>query len=439
MKISKRDSTVILNALTGGVVPSRGLQYIMVGRVKEAQQVVLDLNNVKNGASLIKFFIGPFGSGKSFIQALTKQIALKERFIVTAADFESNKRLYGSEGKASALYTQLMNNICSPTMPEGGALSTLLEKWINDIQIRIVKENGYEDIDYTNKNFVQAISTEIMDSISKLDTLTGGYDFSRILVLYFKGFLEDNEQVQKQALKWLKGEYSTKIEARQDLGVRSIINDENYYDYLKVFTQFFKQIGYSGFVINLDEAINLYKINHAQAREKNYEAILKIYNDTLQSTLTGLYITFGGTVEFLEDERKGLYSYGALKRRLEVNAYETANYRDLSQPVIMIKPLEHNEIYGLLEKLRDIHAIHYKYDCPITDQDIMAFMQNEFGKMGAANNLTVGNIIKRFLGILNILHQNPELDKKIILVNSDKNQEPTITTNTNSRFTTSTL
>ncbi|MBE1555476.1 ATP-binding protein [Sporosarcina limicola] len=411
MKIKTRDSSAILNSLFGGVVPSRGLHYIMVGRADEAKQILIDLQNVKKGSSIIKFFIGPFGSGKSFIQALIQQIAFSENFVIAKADFTPERRLYGGEGKAVAIYTELMKNLSISTVPDGNALPTILDKWISEVQSSIAKEKDYDLVGLDNPSFVKDIENEIVNLVSKMDELTGGYDFSRILIQYFRGFVEDDTDLQRRALRWLRGEYGTKTEARADLGVREVINDNNYYDYIKVFSQFVKQIGYSGFVVNFDEAINLYKITHSQTRDKNYETILKIYNDTLQGNVEGLYVTIGGTPEFLEDERRGLFSYGALKRRLQSNRFETTEFRDYSQPVIKLLPLQHDETFVLMQKLRDIHAFHHGYISTVADGEIMSFIRGEYSRPGADEHLTVGDVIRTFLGALNIIHQNPSINR----------------------------
>lgn len=431
MNIKKRDSTAILNSLSGGVVPSRGLQYILVGRTQEATQILKDLNEVKKGSSVVKFFIGSFGSGKSFIQALIQQIAFKENFVVTKADFTPERRLYGSDQKAVALYTELMKNLSISTVPDGGALSTIIDKWINDVQAQVVQMRGYQSIELTNPTFIADVETEITRIVSKMDVYTGGYDFARILTRYYQGFIQDDSELQRKALRWIRGEYRTKMEARTDLGVRDVINDDNYYNYIKILSQFVRQIGYSGLVINFDEAINLYKITHPHTREKNYETILKIFNDTLQGNMEGLYINFGGTLEFLEDERRGLFSYGALKRRLETNRFETTEFRDLSQPVIKLKPLKHEETYVLLQKLRDIHSAHYGYQSTVTNEEMKQFIQQEYARPGALENLTVGEVVRGFLGALNILHQNQHYDRSQIF---GETQTPTSAVSVNSRF-----
>jgi len=422
LRIKKRDSISILESLTGGVVPPRGLHHIMVGRTQEAEQILKDLQNVQAGSSMIKFFIGDYGSGKSFMQGLVKQVGLEKDFVVTQADFTTNKRLNGG-GYALPLYTELINNLSIKTFPEGNALSILMDEWITQIQKKVKEEGNYTKIDFSNLDFVKDIEKKVVSEVVEMDTLAGGYDFSHILNIYFKGFIEEDIDIQRKALRWLRGEYGTKTEARKDLGVRNIINDDNYYSYLKVFVQFVKQIGYSGLVINLDEAVNLYKINHPLSRERNYETILSIYNDCLQGTVEGFYFTFSGTSDFLKDDRRGLYSYGALRRRLEVNRYETEEHRDLSQPVIQLIPLKQEELFVLLQRVRDIHAHHYQYQSNIEDKEIKTFIIQEFSLPGAEQYTTVGHIIKRFLDALNILMSNPSIDRQQIFNKKDIQSE----------------
>jgi len=423
MKIKKRDSAAILGSLTGGVVPSRGIQHIMVGRNEEAKQIMNDLDSIQKGASVIKFFIGPFGSGKSFIQGFIKQLAFNEKFVVSISDFTADRRLYATDGRAVATYTELMRNISTATQPEGNALPSILEKWVNQILDRVSQRDSFSSINLQDSIFLEEVKAEIRLQVSKLDTLTGGFDFANMLVKYFEGFVEGNEDLQRRTLRWLRGEYGTRTEARGDLGVREIINDANWYHYLKIVSQFVKEIGYSGLVINFDEAINLYKIIHPQAREKNYETILHLFNDTLQGNVEGLYLTISGTNEFLEDERRGLFSYGALKRRLETNKYETDAHRDLLQPVIKLSPLKSDEIFTLLQRLRDIHGTHYGYEPQMTKDQIKDYIVKMYQRPGASEHLTVGEITREFLGILNLLYQNPDYDQTAIFQKWERSEE----------------
>ena len=410
-KLRKKDSTAILNSLYGGVVPNRGLEHVMVGRKEEATQILKDLETVKDGASLIKFIIGPFGSGKTFLQALIQQVAFSEKFVVGKVDFDANRRLYGTGGKSVATYSEMMKNLSVATSPDGNALPIILDQWISEVQTKTMQEKGYGSVAYDNPQFIKDVEHEIAETATKMDRLVGGFDFVRVLMQYFKGFAEDNNGLQRSALRWLRGEYSTKTEARADLGVRDIIDDSNYYDYIKVIAQFVRQIGYSGLVVNFDEAINLYKITHPQSRDKNYETILKIFNDTLQGNVVGLYIIFSGTPEFLEDERRGLYSYEAIKRRLLSNKFESSEFRDLSQPVIKLTPLKYEELFLLLKNLVAIHAFHYVYEPNVLGEEIRSFIIQEYSRPGAVGNLTASDIIRTFIGGLNILQQNSKFDR----------------------------
>ncbi len=413
-QIKPKEATSIINSLLGGVVPKIGVQHITVGRSAEINAVLKSLEDVKNGHSLVKFWIGDFGSGKSFMLHLLNTVAMKQKFVVANADFTPENRLYSNDGKAVALYAAIMDNIAIQTKPEGGALPILLEKWIDQMITKTAEENNISMMDIRADKYFMLIEKNIMKAINELSDV-GGFDLGFVVLKYYAGYINDNEQLRKNALKWLKGEYKTKTEARADLGVREIINDLNYYNMLKNFCKLFVSMGYSGFMVNLDEAINLYKISTGPAREKNYEKILSIYNDCFQGKISNLFINFAGTKEFLENERKGLFSYDALKSRLALNKFETLEVRDFAQPVIKLKPLNHTEIFVLLQKLMMIFNINYGVEMTVDDNDIQLFMEEILNKPGASEFLTPREIIREFLNILSIMRQNPALDKSDML------------------------
>lgn len=408
--IKPKEATSIINSLIGGVVPKIGVQHITVGRSEEINAVVAALEDIKNGHSMVKFWIGDFGSGKSFMLHLLNTVALKQKFVVANADFTPDNRLYSNDGKGVALYSAIMDNISIQTKPEGGALPTLLEKWIEQIISKTAEENKISLTEIRNEKYLNLIQNNIMKTINEI-TDVGGFDFGMVVMKYYEGYIKDDEQLRRNALKWLKGEYRTKTEAKQDLGVREVINDLNYYDMLKNFCKLFVSMGYSGFMVNLDEAINLYKISTSVMREKNYEKILTIYNDCFQGKVANLFFNFAGTKEVLENERRGLFSYNALKSRLLTNKFETAEIRDFAQPVIRLMPLDHNEIFVLLKKLKAIFDFNYKIEINILDSDIQQFMEELFNKPGASEFLTPREVIRDFLNILNIIRQNPTVDK----------------------------
>ncbi len=422
IQIKTKEATAIINSLSGGVVPRIGVQHITVGRKLEIEAFTAALDDVKNGQSIVRFWIGDFGSGKSFMLHLLNTVAIKQKFVVANADFTPNNRLYSNDGKSVALYSAIMDNIAIQTKPEGGALTTLLDKWIEQIIFNTAQANNIQLANIRDEKYLNLIQTNIMLTVNEI-TETGSFDFGTVIIKYYEGYINNDDYLKRSALKWLKGEYNTKIEARQDLGVREIINDMNYYDMLKNFCKLFVSIGYSGFMINLDEAINLYKISTSTMRAKNYEKILSIYNDCFQGKVENLFINFAGTKEFLVNERRGLYSYEALKTRLETNKYETNELRDLAQPVIKLVPLNHNEIFVLLKNLKEIFNFNYNTVIDITEKDILIFMEEMFNKPGADEFLTPREVIRDFLNILSILRQNPSANKFDLISNIEIKDE----------------
>ena len=408
--IKSKEATSIINSLIGGVVPRIGIQHIIVGRSEEIEAVVSALDDVKNGQSLVKFWIGDFGSGKSFMLYLISTVALKQKFVVANANFTPDNRIYSNDWKSVALYSSIMDSLSIQTKPEGGALPTILEKWIEQVLLKTSLENRIPLIEIRNEQYFSIIQSNIFKTVNEI-TEVGGFDFATVILKYYEGYIKDNEQLRRNSLKWLKGEYRTKTDARLDLGVREIINDLTYYDMLKNFCKLFVSIGYNGFMINLDEAVNLYKISTSIIREKNYEKILSIYNDCFQGRVANFFINFAGTKEVLLNERRGLFSYYALKSRLESNRFETQAIRDFSQPVIKLQPLNQNEVFVLLKKLKDIFDFNYKTQINFNEDDIKIFMEEMFNKPGASEFLTPREVIRDFLNILNILRQNPSLDK----------------------------
>ncbi|MFD2099128.1 ATP-binding protein [Flagellimonas iocasae] len=416
LRIKSKEAKAIINSLSGGVVPRIGVQHITVGRKLEIESFTSALEDVKNGHSMCKFWIGDFGSGKSFMLHLMNTVATKQKFVVSNADFTPENRLYSNDGKAVALYSAIMDNIAIQTKPEGGALPSLLDKWIEKEMLSVATENDISIIEVRNKDYLPKIQSKLVETVNKV-TETGGFDFGVVILKYYEGHINGDEFLKRSALKWLKGEYGTKTEARQDLGVREIINDSNYYDMLKNFTRLFVGIGYSGFMINLDEAINLYKISTSTSRAKNYEKLLSIFNDCFQGKIENLFMNFAGTKEFLENERRGLFSYNALKTRLETNKFETKEFRDYSQPVIKLQPLDHNEIFVLLRKLKEVYDFNYETNIGVDDEDIRMYMEDMFNKPGADEFLTPREVIRDFLNILSLLRQNPTANKSDLISN----------------------
>lgn len=405
MPILKREAKTILNSLSAGVVPRTGLRHIAVGRLQEIAALKNDLDHNREGGATVRFVIGRFGSGKSFLLQLMRTYSLESKFVVADADFSPERRLFGSGDEAIATYRELMRNLSTQTRPDGNAFATIIEKWISGIQTGLAAEGGLEP---ASPQFVDQVKARIITTLSEMQELVHGFDFGNILAAYYQGYVDNNEELKASAIRWLRGEFSTKTEAFSALKVRSIIDSDNFYDYLKVLAVFFKKIGYAGLVICLDEAAYLYKITNSISRNNNYEAILSIVNDCLQGKAGHISFLICGTPEFLEDQRRGLFSYEALRSRLAANRFLGEGIQDFTGPVIKLSSLTAEEIFVLLQKIRDIHREQATVPVMMTDLDIHAYMEETLRRMGAREFTTPRELVREFVNLLNLLTQYPD-------------------------------
>lgn len=392
IKPKERDGVV--QALRAGVVPRQGLRHVQVGRAREVAEVIKDVERIGSGGSAIRFVIGEYGSGKTFFLNLSRAIAMEKKLVVAHADLAPDRRIHATGGQARGLYAELMRNIATRTKLDGGALGSVVERFIGDIQ-KESKATGRKTRDL------------IHERLAPLQELVSGYDFANVVERYWSAFEEGSEQKKAAALRWLRGEYALKTEAREALGVRSIIDDASVYDYLKLMSRFVRLAGYDGLVIVLDEMVNLFKLVNAQARNANYEQILRIVNDVLQGSAEHIGFFFGGTPEFLMDSRRGLYSYEALRSRLAENTFARDGMIDFSGPVIRLQTLSVEEMYVLLQNLRNLFASGNRDNYLVPDHALNAFMDHCNKKIGEAYFRTPRNTIKAFLDLLSIIEQNP--------------------------------
>ena len=396
--IPARERAAILQSLSAGVVPAIGLHHIQVGRLNEVEALIDDLKLVEQGGASVRFIVGRFGSGKTFFLNLIRNVAQKRKFVVAQADITTDRRFQGSGGQAQALYSELMRNLSTRARPDGNALQNVVERWIGDIDHSIRSNGGGSEDD---------VKREFSRVLKPLQDLVSGFDFVNVLTKYYEGYVTHNEELQGHALRWLRAEYTTKTEARQDLGVRSIINDSGFYDYLKLFAGFVRIAGYTGLLVNVDELVVLsHRLSNTQARNRNYEAILRIINDCLQGRAEGLAFVFAGTDECMEDQRRGLYSYEALATRLAPNRYADANQQDYNSPVIKLENLRAEDCYVLLANIRKVHCGGKAENQLIPDDGIVAYLQDCNARMGAAYFQTPRDTVKDFIGLLNMLEQD---------------------------------
>lgn len=392
--IRAKDRDAVIQSLRAGVVPRVGQHLIQVGRAGELDAMLKDIDRLADGGSSFRVIVGEYGAGKTFFLNLVRGIAMERKLVTMHADLNPDRRLHASGGQARSLYAELAKNISTRTKPDGGALQGIVEKFISQAKTE-AKASGTDS------------ESVIRRYLADLTEMVNGYDFADVIACYCRGFEEGNEQLKADAIRWLRGEFGTKTEARAALGVRSIIDDASVYDQLKLLSRFVRLAGYSGLLICLDELVNLYKLANTQARNANYEQILRILNDSLQGSAEGLGFVLGGTPEFLMDTRRGLYSYPALQSRLAENTFTKTGLVDLSGPVIRLTSLTPEDFYVLLQKLRHVYASGDAAKYLLPDEGIPAFMAHCNQRLGEAYFRTPRTTTTAFINLLAVLEQNP--------------------------------
>lgn len=417
MKIPKRIAQSLINSLKGGVVPRVGLPYIAVGRKDEIDALLRDVEVIADGGASFRFLVGKYGSGKSFLLQTIRNYVMAKNFVVVDADLSPERRLQGTRGQGLATYKELIRNMSTKTKPEGGALSLILDRWISSVQQEVMAS---QDIGIDDPALPKLVEKKISQVVYALSEMVHGFDFARLLTLYYHAYVAGDDELKAKVLKWFRGEYATKTDARQELGVNIIITDDDWYEYLKLFAGFLKQAGYSGMLILIDELVNIYKIPNAITRQYNYEKILTMFNDTMQGKAQYLGIILCGTPQCMEDPRRGVYSYEALRSRL-AEGHFSGEHKDLLAPVIRLQPLTYEEMLILVEKLADIHAGLYDYSQIVTQKDMADFIEIEFGRIGADSHITPREVIRDFIEVLDIVYQNPGISVKALLGSQDFN------------------
>ena len=393
-RVPKRIAAVIINSLKGGVVPRIGLPYITVGREREIGAFLTDLGLIESGGASFRFLVGRYGAGKSFLLQTIRTHAMGEGFVVADADLSPERRLQGNQGQGLATYRELIRNISTKTRPEGGALNLILDRWVSSVQRRV--EAGADE------------ASLLREQLATLDEMVHGFDFTRMLRRYRTAVSEGDEEAMSRVTKWIRGEYRTKSEARAELGSSTIISDDDWYDYVKLIARFLVCSGYKGMLVLIDELVNLYKIPNAITRQYNYEKILTMYNDTLQGKAQYLGMIMGGTPTSIEDRRRGVFSYEALRSRLAQGRFAREDLKDMLAPIIRLQPLTYEELLVLIEKLMQIHAGYFGWTPTLTENDLVDFLKIEFGRVGADTHLTPREVIRDFIELLDILCQNPD-------------------------------
>lgn len=405
--IPKRILSSLLSSVSAGVVPRSGAPYIAIGRKDEIEALLSDLEAVSEGCGTMRFLIGRYGSGKSFLMQLIRGYALERDFITADADLSPERRLYGSGGSGIATYRELIKNMASKSSPDGGALPKIIARWIDSLKAGLLGSQTGEE----NQSFELTLNREILSALRDIEGLVGGFDFAHVMSEYYKNYCDGNDEGKSACLRWLRGEYTTKSEARNTLGfsVSVIIDDDNWYDFIKIWASLVRKMGYRGLVVFIDECVNLYKITHRVSRENNYEKILSMFNDTLQGRAEGLDIILGGTPQFLEDTRRGLFSYEALRSRLCDSRFALGGYKNLIGPVIRLRRLSDEELFALLDRVTMLYARNYSWTPRISDEEKQQFLSICLEKAGADSMITPREMLRDYMTVLNILMQNPDV------------------------------
>lgn len=402
--VPKRILSSLISSVSAGVVPRLGAPYIAIGREAEISALLSDLEIVGEGGSAMRFVIGKYGSGKSFLIQLMRGYALERGFICADCDLSPERRLCGGKGSGIATYRELIKNMSSKTSPEGGALGPVISRWLSSVQGEVAQSGVLPG----SPDFGKEVSKRVFALSKKMENSVGGFDFASVINSYYRAETEGSDELKSACLRWLRGEYTTKTEAREYLSVGSLISDDNWYDYIKLWAEFVKSIGYRGFVVFIDECVNLYKITNRVSRENNYEKILSMFNDTLQGRAPGLCMIMGGTPQFLEDTRRGLFSYEALRSRLADGRFTgSGEFRDMLGPVIRLRRLSDNELFALISRLTKLHGMYYNWEPRVTEEQQAQFLREAVSRTGADTMMTPREMIRDYMSVLNILLQNP--------------------------------
>ena len=408
----RRIAQTVLNSLKGGVVPRVGLPYITVGRKNEIQALLRDVDIISEGGASFRFVVGRYGAGKSFLLQTIRNYVMDRGFVVADADLSPDRRLQGTRGQGLATYRELIGSLSTRTKPEGGALTLVLDRWIGGVQAEAVSESGLAPGDPALTALVDRKICAVTASVSQM---VHGFEFARLLSAYYHAYIDGDDGTKAAVVRWFRGEYAFKSEAREALGVNIIVTDDDWYDYIKLFAVFFRLAGYTGLFLMIDELVNICKIPNAVTRQYNYEKLLTMYNDALQGRAGYLGVLMGATPQALEDRRRGVYSYEALRSRLAEGKFSRPGARDLFSPVIRLEPLTPEEMLILCEKLSVMHADLYGCGRRLTTEDLAAFLRVEYGRIGADQNITPREVIRDFIELLDLLCQDPDMTPEELL------------------------
>ena len=395
-KINKRIAKTVLHALSGGTVPDNGLPYIAVGRRDEVAALTQDMEQVAEGYSTFRLLEGPYGTGKSFMLKLVKNEALLRGFVVMECELAPERKLCGTKREGLETYRCLMSRMSTRTCPGGNALEEVLDTWLDGCRERAAEE-GIEG----EQELLDAVLKYGQPLKKKLTALPHGFDFYEVFWIYIKSALTGGLDQKDRALRWMRGEYRNRTEAKKALKVNAVIEDGDWFSYLKLWAVLVREIGYTGLYVLLDELTQITRnIVHSTTREHNFERLLSIYNDCYGNEARYMGMILCGIPSSIHDSKRGIFSYEALKSRLSNSSLQGEDL--YHAPVIRLSMLTAEEFVTLLERLEAMHALLHEREGYFTEEERIRFVNHEYHRIAASNHLTPREFIRDFLTILDL-------------------------------------
>lgn len=328
----------------------------------------------------------------TFFLTLAKTVALKQNFVVSTVDLAPDRRLYSTSGMALNLYRAEVRALSTPLHPDGGALEEIL--------------NAIDE---------KVMSADNSDFLNEIRRLPYGFDAVSVCNKWHQANhpITDKEKRDAFALKdaclrWFSGEATP--ENKKMLQVRSLIGDDGCWDMLKTLGMLCKFAGFSGLVLQLDEAVNIYKINNSQSRDKSLEVMLRQINECLQGDAKYMYVIYASTPEGVMDPRRGAFSYEALRSRLVGSEYaQNAGGVDISGPLINLLPLTAEDQLILLGNLTNVMALGDKANWLANDDQMRSFLEQQYTALGSEDNKTPRDVSRAWVMLLRMLEEDPSL------------------------------
>ena len=395
-KIPKSIAKSIITSFSQGVVPSKGLGKVAVGRKEEIESVDDNLSDLVNGQGTFRLIVGRYGAGKSFMLSLIREHAMNRGMVVMKADLSEGALFSGSK-KGIGLYRALVSGM-STNGKQGGAMETILKRWVETIRDNVSKIKGIPSVNVS----VNDVLLEIKRQTYGMSSLPLYSVFIQMVGRYYTEMMSGG--VEQNALMWLKGEYEQRSLAKKELDVGTIVDDNNWFDFIMVWSEFVRHAGYKGLVLMFDEVHTIYKLNSSRVREKNYERILSIYNHIVQSPDTHMAVYMGCTPDSLDNDRRGFRSCEALYSRVSHDRYINGRINPFGV-VLNLRTLSKAEVVLLLSRLRDFHAQAYEYESRVTDEMVYAYA-NKMWNSNAIDAVTPRNLSSEFIPVLNVLYMD---------------------------------